>query len=119
MQTEDIKALVVNALDDMKARDITVLDVRDRTSVTDWMVIATGTSSRHVSAVAANVEEKAKAAGLRAAGTEGRAAADWVLIDLFDVIVHVMTDQARHFYDLERLWGEQSLQANGSGNNGQ
>jgi len=106
MQTEQIKSLVVDALDDMKAQNITELDVRGRTSVTDWMIIASGTSNRHVTAVAANVEEKAKHAGLRPNGTEGRAAADWVLIDLGDVVVHVMTDQSRHFYDLERLWGE-------------
>lgn len=112
MQADEIKTLVIDALDDMKAQNITVLDVRGRTSVTDWMVIATGTSNRHVSAVAGNVEEKAKAAGLRANGTEGRAASDWVLIDLFDVVVHVMTDQARHFYDLERLWGEPAASGN-------
>ncbi|MGB0503574.1 MAG: ribosome silencing factor [Thalassolituus sp.] len=106
MQTEQIKELVVDALEDMKAQNIIVLDVRGRTSVTDWMVIAHGTSSRHVSAVAGNVEEKAKHAGLRPKGTEGRNSSDWVLIDLFDVVVHVMTEQARHFYDLERLWGE-------------
>ena len=106
MQTDEIKDLVVDALDDMKAQNITVLDVRGRTSVTDWMVIANGTSNRHVAAVAGNVEEKAKAAGLRPNGTEGRQTSDWTLIDLFDVVVHVMTDQARHFYDLERLWGE-------------
>jgi len=106
MQTEQIKELVINALEDMKAQNITVLDVRGRTSVTDWMIIANGTSSRHVNAVAGNVEEKAKHAGLKPNGTEGRAASDWVLIDLIDVVVHVMTEQARHFYDLERLWGE-------------
>ena len=106
MQTEQIKELVINALEDMKAQNITVLDVRGRTSVTDWMIIANGTSSRHVNAVAGNVEEKAKHAGLKPNGTEGRAVADCVLIDLIDVVVHVMTEQARHFYDLERLWGE-------------
>lgn len=106
METEQIKALVVDALDDMKAQQITILDVRGQTSVTDWMVIATGTSNRHVNAVISNVSEKAKAAGLRPQGTEGRSSSDWVLLDLVDVVVHVMTDQARHFYDLERLWGE-------------
>lgn len=106
MQTEQIKELVIAALEDLKAQNITVLDVRGRTSVTDWMIIANGTSTRHVTAVAGNVEEKAKHAGLRPNGMEGRAAADWVLIDLIDVVVHVMTEQARHFYDLERLWGE-------------
>ncbi|MDF1762296.1 MAG: ribosome silencing factor [Oleibacter sp.] len=106
MHTDEIKTLVIDALEDLKAQNITVLDVRGRTSITDWMVIANGTSNRHVTAVAANVEEKAKHAGLKPNGTEGRAASDWVLIDLIDVVVHVMTDQARHFYDLERLWGE-------------
>lgn len=106
MQTEQLKSLVVDALEDMKAQNVTLLDVRGRTSVTDFMIIATGTSSRHVTAVAGNVEEKVKAAGMMPNSTEGRASSDWVLIDLFDVVVHVMTDQARHFYDLERLWGE-------------
>lgn len=111
METETIKQLVINALDDMKAQNVTVLDVRNKTSVTDWMIIATGTSSRHVNAVVGNVEEKAKAAGVRPNGSEGRAASDWVLLDLVDVVVHVMTDQARHFYDLERLWGEPNDQS--------
>lgn len=106
MQTEQIKSVVIDALEDLKAQNITILDVRGRTSVTDWMIIASGTSSRHVSAIAGNVEEKAKAAGMQPLGTEGRAASDWVLIDLVDVVVHVMTEQAREFYDLERLWGE-------------
>ena len=112
MQTEQIKDLVVDALDDMKAHNITTLDVRGRTSVTDWMVIATGTSNRHVTAVIEHVDMKAKEQGVRPNGTEGRSASDWVLVDLGDVIVHVMTDQARHFYDLERLWGEPESDSN-------
>lgn len=106
MQTEQIKALVIDALEDLKAQNITALDVRGRTSVTDWMIIANGTSARHVAAVAANVEEKAKHSGLQPLGVEGRSNTDWVLIDLVDIVVHVMTEQAREFYDLERLWGE-------------
>lgn len=106
MQTEQIKTLVIDALEDIKAQNITVLDVRDRTSVTDWMILASGTSSRHIAAVAGNVEEKAKHAGLQPLGVEGRGGSDWVLIDLVDVVVHVMTETAREFYDLERLWGE-------------
>ena len=106
MQDEQIKNLVIDALEDIKAHNIITLDVRGRTSVTDWMVIATGTSTRHVAAVASNVEEKAKAQGLQPMGVEGRGGSDWVLIDLVDVIVHVMTEQSREFYDLERLWGE-------------
>lgn len=106
MQTEQIKALVIDALEDLKAQNITALDVRGRTSVTDWMIIANGTSARHVAAVAANVEEKAKHSGLQPLGVEGRSNTDWILIDLVDIVVHVMTEQAREFYDLERLWGE-------------
>lgn len=108
MQTEQIKALAINALEDLKAQNITALDVRGRTSVTDWMIIANGTSSRHVAAIAGNVEEKAKHAGLQPLGVEGRGGSDWVLIDLVDIVIHVMTEQAREFYDLERLWGEPS-----------
>jgi len=108
MQTEQIKALVITALEDIKAKNITLLDVRGRTSVTDWMIIANGTSSRHVAAVAASVEEKAKHSGLQPLGVEGRGSSDWILIDLVDVVVHVMTEAAREFYDLERLWGEPS-----------
>lgn len=112
MQAEQIKELVVDALDDLKAQNIITLDVRGRTSVTDWMVIATGTSTRHVAAVAGNVEEKAKQNGLQPLGVEGRGGSDWVLIDLTDVVVHVMTEQSRHFYDLERLWGEPTASDN-------
>jgi len=106
MDSESLKELVIDALDDMKAQEILVIDVAARTSVTDFMVIATGTSSRHVQAVADNVAEKVKEAGLMPLGSEGRGNSDWVLIDLGDAVVHVMTAQAREYYDLERLWGE-------------
>ena len=106
MDSESLKELVIDALDDMKAQEILVIDVAERTSVTDFMVIATGTSSRHVQAVADNVAEKVKEAGLMPLGSEGRGNSDWVLIDLGDAVVHVMTAQAREYYDLERLWGE-------------
>jgi ribosome-associated protein len=106
MDAANLTKVVINALEDLKAQDIITIDVKDRTSVTDMMVIATGTSSRHVQAVADNVSEKSKAAGLMPLGSEGRGNSDWVLIDLGDVIVHVMTSQAREHYDLERLWSE-------------
>jgi len=106
MDAANLTKVVIDALEDLKAQDITTLDVMDRTSVTDMMIIATGTSSRHVQAVADNVSEKAKAAGMMPLGSEGRGNSDWVLIDLGDVIVHVMTSQAREHYDLERLWSE-------------
>ncbi|MBL4796185.1 MAG: ribosome silencing factor [Oleispira sp.] len=108
MQTEEIKKLVISALEDLKAKDITVIDVRGRSSVTDYMILATGTSKKHAQAVCDNASTEAKAKGLQPLGAEGRDSSDWMLLDLGDVIVHVMTEQARHFYDLERLWGEPS-----------
>jgi ribosome-associated protein len=105
MDVESLKPIVIDALEDMKAQHIIELDVMGRTSVTDLMIIANGTSSRHVQAVADNVSEKVKEAGIQPLGAEGRGNSDWVLIDLGDIIVHVMTAQAREFYDLERLWG--------------
>jgi ribosome-associated protein len=100
--------LVLAALEDGKAREIKVLDVRGKTSVTDYMVVASGTSDRHVRAVADHVTEKAKARGAPPLGTEGGAAADWVLVDLGDVVVHVMKPQTREFYQLEKLWGTEA-----------
>jgi ribosome-associated protein len=108
MQTEEIKQLVINAVEDLKAKDVTVIDVRGRTSVTDYMILATGTSKKHAQAVCDNASTEAKANGLKPLGAEGRDSSDWMLLDLGDVILHVMTEQARHFYDLERLWAEPS-----------
>lgn len=104
MQTEQLRELVHSALEDIKARDITEIDVRGKSSVTDYMVIASGTSKRHVMSVAQEVLDKVKASGLQPVGTEGQAVGDWILVDLGDVIVHVMMPDARSFYDLERLW---------------
>ena len=96
--------IVVDAIDDMKGVDVMVIDVREMTSITDRMVIASGTSSRHVKAIADNVALEAKRAGFPALGVEGAQAAEWVLIDLGDVVVHVMTPAIREFYALEKLW---------------
>ncbi|MGM0614795.1 MAG: ribosome silencing factor [Pseudomonadota bacterium] len=106
MQIETLKTLAVDALDELKARDITHLDVAKLTDVTDLMIIASGTSTRHVSALAQNLVEKAKEQGLQPRGVEGGANADWVLVDLGDVVVHVMLPEARALYDLERLWAD-------------
>jgi ribosome-associated protein len=102
--TPSLPTIVVDALADMKALDIKVLDVRGLTDIADTMIIASGTSDRHVRAVAQRVVEKAKAAGMRPHGVEGQQDSDWVLIDLSDVIVHVMLPRVRDFYGLEKLW---------------
>ena len=104
MQNEALVQLVVNALEDLKGTDITTIDVRGKTSVTDFMVIASGTSSRHVKALADNVLEKVKEQGVRPLGSEGLEGGEWALLDLGDVVVHVMQVPTRQFYDLERLW---------------
>ncbi|HLF97880.1 MAG TPA: ribosome silencing factor [Methylococcaceae bacterium] len=109
MPTQEVLDIVLAALDDGKARDVKVLDVRGKTSVTDYMVVASGTSDRHVRAVADQVAEKSKERGAPPLGTEGGPAADWVLVDLGDVVVHVMKPQAREFYQLEKLWGADSV----------
>jgi len=97
--------LVVNALEDIKAQDITVLNVSDKTDVFDTLVIASGTSNRQVSALAQNVADEAKKAGFQPLGVEGKEASEWVLVDLGDIVVHTMLPTIREFYDLERLWG--------------
>jgi ribosome-associated protein len=99
-----LKAVILAALDDTKALDVKVLDVRDLTDIADFMMIASGTSDRHVRTVAQRVVEKAKEAGFRAHGLEGLKDGDWVLIDLNEVIVHVMLPRVREFYGLEKLW---------------
>ena len=99
-----ITDLVVDALDDLKAVDTKIVDVRGLSSVMDFLVVASGNSSRHVKSLADHVVVKAKEAGCPPIGVEGENDADWVLVDLGDVVVHVMQPAARSFYDLERLW---------------
>lgn len=96
--------LVIDALEEVKAQNITPLDVREITSVADTMVIASGTSNRHVKALADNVSDAAKTAGYPPIGSEGESTGEWILVDLGDVIVHLMLPATREFYDLERLW---------------
>lgn len=104
MKIDELRALIKNALDDLKADDIIELDVRDKTSVADYLFIASGSSNRHVKSIASNVVADAKHAGLQPLGVEGEQEAEWVLVDLGDIIVHVMQQQVREFYDLESLW---------------
>jgi ribosome-associated protein len=104
MQSEALVKLAVAALEEIKAQDITTIDVRGKTSITDFMLIASGTSSRHVKSLVDNVLEKAKEQGVRPLGSEGLDSGEWALLDLGDIVVHVMLPTARQFYDLERLW---------------
>lgn len=104
MQLEELKKVVVQALEDMKANDINILDVRGLTGVTDLMVFASGTSSRHVKSIANSVAVDVKKQGVEPLGVEGEASGDWTLVDLGDIVVHVMMPEARIFYDLEGLW---------------
>ncbi len=99
-----LEKLALAALEDVKAVNIKVLDVRGLTDIADTMIVASGTSDRHVRAIAENVVVKAKQAGRRPMGTEGRQDGEWVLIDLQDVLVHVMLPRVREFYALEQLW---------------
>ena len=110
LATESVRKLVENVLDDLKAEAIVWLDVRHLTSVTDLMVIATGRSNRHVRAVAETLLEQSKEQGLTPLGVEGLDGGEWVLIDLADVVVHVMQPKVREFYDLEKLWDLDSVE---------
>lgn len=103
----------VGVLDDMKAEDIRVLDVRHLTSLMDFMIVATGRSDRHVRATADALIERCKQAGIRPLGVEGEGAAEWVLVDLTDVVVHLMLARVREFYNIETLW-EMPVSATGS-----
>jgi ribosome-associated protein len=103
-RVERLLKTTLAALEDMKAIDIRVIDVRDQTSITDIMVIASGTSTRHIKSIADNVELEAKKIGVKALGVEGDKGAEWILVDLADVVVHIMLPQVREFYALEKLW---------------
>lgn len=104
MQAEQILKIVQDVLDERKGQSITTLDVRGKTSFTDYMVVVTGTSDRHLMSLCEYVSEKLKENGVKPLGVEGNLGSDWVLLDLGDVIVHAMTAQAREFYQLEKLW---------------
>ena len=104
MQVEELRDLVISVLEDMKALDVRVLDVRDKTSITDYFIIASGTSDRHVKSTAEAVAFQAKQAGEAPLGAEGVRDGEWALIDLNGIVVHVMQAKVRDFYQLERLW---------------
>jgi ribosome-associated protein len=101
---ENLRKQVLAALDELKAKDVHEIDVRGKTSIADILVIASGTSTRHVKSLADEVVRFAKKAGMMPLGVEGQREAEWVLVDLGDIIVHVMLPRIREFYGLERLW---------------
>jgi len=105
IDAERLRDLVVAALHDVKGLDLVVVDARGASTLTDFVVIVAGTSDRHVRSLAGNVQRRAKEAGVPALGVEGEEAGEWVLVDLRDVVVHVMLPRARAFYQLEKLWG--------------
>ncbi|MDO9518648.1 MAG: ribosome silencing factor [Pseudohongiella sp.] len=109
MDTQQISDLVVESLDNIKGQHIEVFDVRTLTAITDCMIICTGTSSTHIKAMADEVIVNAKKAGVQVQGIEGRGQADWVLVDLGDVIVHLMLSATRSLYRLEDLWNFKAL----------
>lgn len=111
LSVDQLLALVIDALEDLKGVDIKVLDVTDMTSITDRMVVVGGTSTRHVKSLADHVALKAKQAGNPPLGIEGEQGGEWVLIDLGDVVVHVMLPPVRAFYALEKLWSVGSAEA--------
>ncbi len=102
--TATLRKSVIDALDELKAKDVREIDVRGKTSIADLLVIASGTSARHVKSIADEVGKHAKKAGVMPLGVEGEQEGEWVLVDLGDVIVHVMLPRIREFYGLERLW---------------
>ncbi|ORU89712.1 MAG: ribosome silencing factor RsfS [Cycloclasticus sp. symbiont of Poecilosclerida sp. M] len=107
-------AMVIDALEEKKAKEIEVFDVADKCSFTDYMVVASGNSNRQVKSLANEVVMKSKAAGLPPIGVEGMDVGEWVLVDLGDVIVHVMQPQTRSFYQLEKLWSVEVSEAEAS-----
>ncbi|MFT4870563.1 MAG: ribosome-associated protein [Colwellia sp.] len=106
LQTEQLKAFVIEKLEDMKGRDIIALNISDKASFADYMVICSGNSNRHVKSLANSVGIECRAQGLEPLGMEGNDIGEWSLVDLGDIIVHVMTDEQRDKYNLEQLWAE-------------
>lgn len=104
MKSEALRDLVIKSIEDMKGVDVTLLDVRNMTTITDYMIVVSGTSSRHLKSIINNVVVDAKEAGCTPLGTEGENDGEWALVDLGDIVVHVMLPQTRDFYQLEKLW---------------
>jgi len=109
MKSPELKIICLDALEDMKAKDILPLDIRGISGFADWFIIATASSSRNAKAISNKIIETVKENKLQVLGVEGQEDSEWVLVDCGDVIVNVMQKEAREFYDLESLWGETTL----------
>ena len=109
METPDLKTMCCNALDDLKAQNILVLDIREISSFADWFIIATASSSRNAKAISNKLIESLKLQEQHLVGIEGQDDSEWILVDCGDVIVNIMQQDTREFYDLESLWGEKTL----------
>ncbi|BET96182.1 ribosome silencing factor [Xenorhabdus sp. TCT-1] len=104
MQGTELQQFVIDKLEDSKAQDIVAIDVRGKSSITDCMVICTGTSNRHLMSVADNLVDDCRQAGIMPLGVEGQGISDWVVVDLGEIMVHVMQEDSRRMYELEKLW---------------
>ena len=102
----DLKTIILNTLDSNKALDIVSIDLKNKSSMADYMIIASGTSSRHIQALSEQVLEKLKANGVKNSKIEGKESGDWKLVDGIDLIVHIFNPEKRKFYELEKIWSE-------------
>ncbi len=112
MQYHELETIVINALEELKAVNIIKLDVRPLTSITDEMIICTGTSTRHVKSISNNLVQTVKQAGVQPLGVEGEQMSEWILVDLGDIVIHIMQTTAREFYQLEKLWDANLISEN-------
>ncbi|WP_084717300.1 ribosome silencing factor [Xenorhabdus poinarii] len=104
LQGTELQQFVIDKLEDSKAQDIVSIDVRGKSSITDCMIICTGTSSRHLMSVADNLVDDCRQAGIIPLGVEGQGISDWIVVDLGEIMVHVMQEDSRRMYELEKLW---------------
>ncbi len=104
LQEDKLQNLIIDKIDDLKGQDIITINVKGKSSITDCMIICTGTSNRHVASIATHIVDAVKAIGIRPLGIEGEKEASWIVVDLNNVIVHIMQDEARQLYQLEKLW---------------
>ena len=102
----DLKKIIIKTLDNNKALDIVSIDLKDKSSIADYMIVASGTSSRHIQSLSEQVLEKFKTSGLKNCKIEGKDSAEWKLVDGIDIVVHIFNPEKRKFYELEKIWSE-------------